>query len=149
MKPCKQCQRVLPLSEFHHNARRKDGHESRCKDCANAYKTAHASTTKAKRAKRLYADQHRKQRNRRLAKWRDANREKIAEAQRRYRERNRLKYQARNILNNALRDGMIVPMDCEVCGSKRSEAHHPDYSRPLKVRWLCKRHHSELHRKPL
>ena len=35
---------------------------------------------------------------------------------------------------------------CEVCGEK-AEAHHPDYSKPLDVRWLCKRHHMIEHRK--
>jgi len=27
----------------------------------------------------------------------------------------------------------------------KAEAHHDDYSRPLDVRWLCKRHHEEAH----
>jgi hypothetical protein len=36
---------------------------------------------------------------------------------------------------------------CEVCGIEKVEAHHDDYSKPLQVRWLCKRHHCEHHRK--
>lgn len=36
---------------------------------------------------------------------------------------------------------------CEVCGATRAEAHHEDYDRPLDVRWLCHRHHMELHRR--
>lgn len=35
---------------------------------------------------------------------------------------------------------------CEKCGVK-AEAHHEDYSKPLEVRWLCKKHHAEAHRK--
>lgn len=35
---------------------------------------------------------------------------------------------------------------CEICG-RRAEAHHDNYSKPLEVRWLCKQHHAELHRK--
>lgn len=35
---------------------------------------------------------------------------------------------------------------CEACGAERAEAHHDDYSKPLSVRWLCKRHHAEHHR---
>lgn len=34
---------------------------------------------------------------------------------------------------------------CEVCGAAKAEAHHDDYSKPLDVRWLCKRHHAEVH----
>lgn len=30
---------------------------------------------------------------------------------------------------------------CEICGSKDAQAHHPDYSKPLKVVWLCLKHH--------
>ncbi len=36
---------------------------------------------------------------------------------------------------------------CEVCGAEKTEAHHDDYTKPLDVRWLCKRHHSDLHTK--
>ena len=34
---------------------------------------------------------------------------------------------------------------CEVCGETKVEAHHDDYTKPLEVRWLCKRHHAEVH----
>jgi hypothetical protein len=36
---------------------------------------------------------------------------------------------------------------CEVCGALSAEAHHKDYSRPLDVVWLCRKHHMELHRR--
>ena len=47
-------------------------------------------------------------------------------------------------LNNAIRDGKIKKEFCFVCG-KKAHAHHPDYSQPLKVIWLCPRHHKLLH----
>jgi hypothetical protein len=48
-------------------------------------------------------------------------------------------------LNNAIRDGkMLRHTVCEVCGSSLNvEAYHDDYTKPLIVRWLCKKHHWE------
>lgn len=53
---------------------------------------------------------------------------------------------ARMATNTAIRQGVIVPQPCEVCGATNAEAHHDDYSKPLNVRWLCKPHHEEHHR---
>ncbi len=30
---------------------------------------------------------------------------------------------------------------CSDCGETKVEAHHEDYSKPLDVEWLCKKHH--------
>lgn len=38
-------------------------------------------------------------------------------------------------------------LPCVKCGNIKSQAHHEDYSKPLKVTWLCAIHHTELHRK--
>lgn len=41
-------------------------------------------------------------------------------------------------------------MPCEVCGSTNDiQAHHKDYDKPLDVRWLCVKHHLEVHGKQL
>jgi hypothetical protein len=50
---------------------------------------------------------------------------------------------ARYAVNNALRDGRLERQPCH-CGA-RAEAHHPDYSKPLDVVWLCRPHHRQLH----
>lgn len=55
---------------------------------------------------------------------------------------------ARRASNHAVKNGTIQRLPCEVCGS-RAEKHHDDYSQPLSVRWLCKRHHLALHGKTL
>lgn len=54
------------------------------------------------------------------------------------------KRQARNALNYAIYSGKIKRMPCSQCGVK-AEAHHEDYSKPLEVLWLCKRHHQQHH----
>ena len=45
----------------------------------------------------------------------------------------------------ALKSGALVRQSCEVCGAKKVDAHHDDYSKPLDVRWLCRRHHLQHH----
>ena len=64
------------------------------------------------------------------AKWNHANAEKL---------------KAHAMVRRALRDGTLKRGKCEVCGSFRTEGHHPDYTVPLVVTWLCRRHHRELH----
>ncbi len=50
------------------------------------------------------------------------------------------------LLNDAGRAGLIQREPCEVCGSPEVDAHHEDYDQPLRVRWLCRRHHWQEHR---
>ena len=45
------------------------------------------------------------------------------------------------ITAKAIRNGELIKEPCEVCGSIKSEPHHDDYSKPLSVRWLCRKHH--------
>lgn len=54
--------------------------------------------------------------------------------------------QARSMVNTAILNGVLVRDACEICGdTKKIDAHHDDYSKPLKVRWLCKSCHKKLH----
>jgi hypothetical protein len=70
----------------------------------------------------------------------------FTKAKKRWLARNADKRAAHVILGNAVRDGRIEKMPCEVCGSKkRIHGHHDDYGKPLEVRWLCPRHHAEVH----
>lgn len=57
------------------------------------------------------------------------------------------KQRARMDFYCARKKGLITRKPCEVCGSsKKINAHHEDYSKPLEVIWLCSRHHGERHR---
>lgn len=52
---------------------------------------------------------------------------------------------ARSIVLWAMQQGLSA-QPCEVCQStEKVQAHHDDYSKPLAIRWLCHRHHVQLH----
>lgn len=58
----------------------------------------------------------------------------------------RMKANARSYLHVYVKRGKIEKLPCGICGSERSEAHHPDHTRPLDIIWLCREHHLELHK---
>lgn len=54
----------------------------------------------------------------------------------------------RRIVRGAVRDGELKKQPCwyEPLGCKgQLEAHHHDYAKPLEVKWLCRRHHLQVH----
>lgn len=107
--------------------------------------------------------------------WRDENRARVRELGRLSRERtieatlardrarSALKRQeakgstkkqlSRRAVQRALEIGELFRQPCEVCGIEPGrdekgqivQAHHDDYDKPLEVRWLCRKHHYELH----
>lgn len=52
---------------------------------------------------------------------------------------------ARRKVHNAVKSGKLTRLPCETCKKKPSFAHHEDYSKPLEVKWLCRKHHREKH----
>lgn len=66
--------------------------------------------------------------------------------QQKYNLKNPEKSKARYTLRHAVNYQKIIKRGFCHCG-KVGEAHHPDYSKPLDVIWLCRKHHMELHRK--
>lgn len=52
---------------------------------------------------------------------------------------------ARSYLKVYVSRGKVEKGVCEVCGELEVQGHHNDYNKPLEVRWLCKKHHKELH----
>lgn len=60
----------------------------------------------------------------------------------------KIKIKARKKIFKMAKKGRIKRGECEVCGEKeRIHAHHPDYQKPLEIKWLCAKHHKEEHRK--
>lgn len=76
--------------------------------------------------------------------------EKAKEWNRKYRALKKYEAKARWILNNAVRDKLIVrPERCQICNrEEKVEGHHSDYDNPLQVVWVCQECHRNIH-KPL
>jgi rubrerythrin len=147
MKTCKRCGTDKPVTEFYAHPAMADGFLSFCKACVCARVRGEYAANPEKHKAREHARQqsaHRKA-------WKKAfysSPEQIAkkvEYTRKWRAAHADKYRAHLAVGNALRDGKILRLPCEVCGATKTEAHHDDYSRPLEVRWLCKIHHMIHH----
>ncbi len=59
---------------------------------------------------------------------------------REWRDKNPLKRKAQIMVYVAVRNGSLKKKKC-YCGNKKVEAHHEDYTKPLEINWLCKKHH--------
>lgn len=58
----------------------------------------------------------------------------------------RLKMNCRSYANVYKRRGRLIPGNCADCNSPDVEMHHPDYSKPLFIIWLCRPCHLFRHR---
>jgi hypothetical protein len=138
---CKYCLSDKPAEGFYAN------NKSRCKECVKA------ATRENYRKNIEHFKQYERQRasapHRVLARKEYANTEagklRHREARLRYHERHPERRNAAVAVGNALRDGRLTRQPCHVCGQTAVEGHHPDYSRPLDVVWLCNQHHREAH----
>lgn len=70
-------------------------------------------------------------------------------AAKKYREANPCKPKVWEIVRRAILKGVLtVPEFCQGCKTNaKLHAHHEDYSRPLDVKWLCRKCHGLRHRK--
>ena len=147
-KICRGCGVEKNLdTDFYVHSRMADGHLNICKDCVRQrvgiYREANIEAIRAYDRERGRTEEHRERVREFSKKYREDGRH--AEVTRRYRERNPEKYKAQTIANNALRDGKLERKPCERCGAKKVHMHHPDYSKPLEVIWLCTRCHEKEH----
>ena len=142
MIECKQCGVTKPKVGYYVS------NQTKCKDCIK-------TGVRANRSNNLehYREYDRQRANnpervaaREAYQATEKGRGAILKGQRAYIERNHTKRAAHLALGNAVRDSRINPLPCEVCGSKPTEAHHTDYSKPLMVNWLCGKHHRLLHK---
>jgi len=85
--------------------------------------------------------------------WKARNPEAVAAQDKRYAERHPEKIKAHRAVETATRTGRLTkPSSCQVCHAEPKSldlhAHHPDYSHPLDIEWLCRGCHADWHNSP-
>lgn len=139
-KICSHCRIGKKVSDFYRNKSTVDGFEYQCKICS-------LNTGKAWRKRNPDIVRNLKR------KWREKNNSKCTNYHKKWRHENRdyinYTHLARRKLHYAIKVGKVIKLNCEICGDTKSQGHHEDYSKPLEVRWLCEKHHKELHNKCL
>lgn len=134
MKTCFKCKQEKPISEFYEHPNMADGHLNKCMECTKD--DVHQNYRARRLAYAAYYEAREKTERRKEIKRRAAEKRRLLHPE---------KYAAVTAVNNAVRDKRLKRQPCEKCGNPKSEAHHDDYSKPLDVRWLCFRHHREVH----
>jgi hypothetical protein len=145
MKTCKSCGESKEENEYFPHPTSKGGLYARCKICVSRQSY---ESRKRRMAMMLpeRVEEIRKAKAESTKRWAQANPGKAVEAQRRYFAKNKDREAAHNKLKYAVRTGKVTPEPCWVCGEYDVQGHHPDYSVPLSVVWLCRPHHTQLHR---
>ena len=120
----------------------------RCPACIKAYKSDWA---KSRRKKGLYKvwPENRSWRRKWTIEYRKRPgvRARLNELARKYSKdpKKRIKMRARSAVAEAIKSGRLIRKACSVCKEPKSQAHHPDYSKPLFVVWLCALCHGAEH----
>jgi len=144
IKKCTNCGIEKALTEFFlefYKNRNKFYYRGKCKACLTLIQRENRREYRKLRYQELMAYYiERNKLNRASPKGRDAHVNQIKN----YIQKFPHKQAARVKLKEALQSGVITKPDkCNYpsCLSSKLEAHHQDYSKPLFVKWLCKRHH--------
>lgn len=132
---CSRCGVEKPLEVFHKNKSKPLGHDYWCNVCRNDFDRKRHATPQGIKRNKDYKNS-------------DRGRERMRERLRLDYQKNKHKYAARRMIQKLIKLGVIIREPCNMCGSDTNlRGHHPDYSKPAFVIWLCQKHHSEVHRK--
>lgn len=153
-KVCSTCGKHRSLVSFYRNRALPDGYANVCKSCQRMYtdrwRENNPEVHKALGRRNKAAQRKREGVRVTRTKWNEWY-AKNAEHRRQYRmERyDPIKAHAQNQVMIALRNGsMERPKICSKCNKRRKiDAHHADYSKPLRVTWVCRKCHRLLQNK--
>lgn len=130
MKHCPKCNQNKEITSFYKCASRYDGVRAYCKDCTANINKGNTEYFREYNRKRYASDSD--------------FRLKIIKDRTKYKKDNPKKHIAHVLLYQAIKTGKVKIKPCIICGGK-GNGHHPDYSKPLEVIWLCPKHHRHTH----
>jgi len=124
-----------------------------CKKCGKPHQTKYHTQIVWNRK---WQKENKDKVNARSRKWYTSNRDQVTEIRRKYRKtevgieasrRAVRKYEAKNKeKKSAWKIAHKIELKpCEVCGKEPAQRHHPDYSKPSEVIFLCAFHHKKEH----
>lgn len=147
-KECICCKLIKPIADYYKHSQMKDGHLNKCKECQkiNTKNARDANPEHYKDYDRNRANLPKRVNARKEYSLTDQGKDAHRRAHKKQKEMYPNKAKTRYAVSNAVRDGRLFKSPCEVCGKLKVEAHHPDYSKPLDVMWLCTKHHKEWHK---
>lgn len=130
---CPRCKQELEISEFYKDNFTSHKHTIYCKNCWRL----------RYRENRI---KHRESFHKRDKRYYQIHKKEILEKQRLRNQRDKNKNKARQAVKTALLKGILIrPIVCSMCHrEKQIDAHHPDYSKPLEVQWLCRECHMRV-----
>ena len=133
MKICYHCKQSKPDKEFNKDNHKTDGLYSYCMTCCRPKSTEWNTLNKDKaRAK--------------VARYYAKHKEKIISKQKIRHEKYPPIRRARWMVAEAIKAGRLLIEPCAVCRATESvQGHHEDYTKPLRVLWLCASHHTKIH----
>lgn len=131
---CYRCKKIKDISLFANDKSRSLGKSYICSICQKIRSRLRGRSSYVKRSEyfKKYRQEHQDKLRQQYDYWKSRNKEKIS---------------AHSKARYAYVHGKIIKTPCAVCGDINSEMHHPDYSKPLKVVWLCRKHHGQTRKK--
>ena len=136
-KVCSCCGEEKSTEAFYRNCRNRGGASCFCKDCHNArmseYRATNPDKIKMRRVEYACTSRAAELGRIRLTRYRLAHPERKS---------------AQMAAKRAVAAGLLATEPCAACGSVADlQKHHEDYGKPFDNIWLCRRCHTDLHRK--
>jgi hypothetical protein len=149
MKECFKCGERKRLNEFYKHPQMGDGHLNKCKECTKIDTTANRNKNikyyRQYDLERMHAPNRTKARK--IYQQTKAGKDVKKRASKKWSELNKSKKRTHLKVKRAIMAGKLIRKPCKICKNEKSQAHHPDYSKPLSVIWLCSWCHAAEHKR--